>query len=87
MSEETRAEAYRIVVEWADAHQVTEVGPGTKSRLVDAIDKALQARDERAAKIAEGFAGSEPWYDTHASEVGEAEAIAAAIRSRADVSQ
>lgn len=43
--------AKEIVSEWADAHQVTEVGPGTKARLVTAVEQALRAERERAAKV------------------------------------
>lgn len=43
--------ASSIVNEWADAHQVTEVGPGTKARLVAAVLSALRNERERAIRI------------------------------------
>lgn len=44
--------AEQIVNEWADAHQVTEVGPGTKARLVIAIHDALRNERWRCEKFA-----------------------------------
>lgn len=48
--------AQKIVTEWADFHQLDNIGPMTKARLVTTIESALRNRDERAAKIADRFA-------------------------------
>lgn len=40
-----------VVEEWAEAHQVTDVGPGTRARLVKEIATALDASRQRGAEL------------------------------------
>lgn len=58
--------------------------PGLTERVAGVIREAVTEAYEEAAEEAESFTGQEPWYDTHASETGEAEAIASAIRALKD---